>query len=240
MPNKKIYIIVFFINLLDYFDSHASRPFNHIDDEQMLNFTSAFMLGVDGKKLVTRLPVNSIKDVDGPLCLEAQEYDRSEDTLMLLNLKDTMMASGISEGQKHFMANTHILEAFQSQPVCKIPGESKTGLRRKCDADCTIKGDSIKMSISLLEARGTITLMAKSFELNTFFMPMSLLILKPPEPEGPLKEIIFCIANNQLPMRIIGRVYFMEYPIIELETMNVSSIKINKNFQPVSDVLTNQ
>lgn len=95
-----------------------------------------------------------------------------------------------------------------------------------CDKGLDFNVNGFKMGMTFIQANGTIKFVSNALDLDTFFMPRSRLVIQSSVEESPIQKIILYIANSTLPMRVSGTLVFSEKPIVQLETINVRSIKV--------------
>ncbi len=103
-----------------------------------------------------------------------------------------------------------------------------------------LEEDYLRFGIALIEAKGTIKLKSTVLTLNTFFHPLSRLVLMPSRKDCPIEKVIFILADNQQPMRLCGEVNFTADPYIHLEILNAKIRVVHKLLDKVLPVKTEE
>jgi hypothetical protein len=189
-------------------------------------FSSNLFQDGQGKGATTSLPWAQAAGMEEPIFIDAPKV-RSKDSLIMLELNGSLVATGLSDTETLYeRANRALLDKFAALPQWTIPKDFDKGVRFTCETSLRLKQENTFTPMSHWEVTGTIRIQTDRFVTDTFFMPRCRVVIKSTCEESPIEAVIFYLANNQLPMRLKGYIYFEKHPLVHLEAMNVGTIKI--------------
>lgn len=213
----------------------ASTVTGEPQESEILNisFESGLYTDTDGKMLVKPLPLGNLKGISEPILIDfPRDCYRSQNAYIMMHLDGITCAYGTAAPNNLYgLTNDRYLKALFGSPAAPM----KDGLEK---ASRFYHGEDVKIQcppslqgpynigMTLTEGRGVIQIESSDLILDCFMHPLSEFIVISTDKKCPIQQIIFYIANNQLPMRLCGRIELGEVPKIHLETLNVSTIKI--------------
>jgi len=209
-------------------------------------FESGLYMNAQGGKIVSHIPMGVIEGVEPVIIDGSLESYRSQDQYIALNLRGKLCAFTAGLMPKIYQTtNQRLLDRLSQLPRLEtltpegLLGSSrffsakgqnlilKSGVEKLEGSMRLLEEDSMRLGMSLIEARGMITVQASIVKFNTFFHPLNKLVLASNCEACPIQEVIFELANNQFPMRICGEAKLLEQETyLHLETNNVARIKI--------------